>query len=264
MTPVEAYIRAAAQARGIDPDVAVRAARSEGGLNDPFRHGEGPAPKSQAPGLGSKEHSFGPFQLYISGTGAGLGDTALAKGIDPRKDWQGGVDLALDTVAQEGWKQWYGPKKAGIGRWDGVKQGVSRPLGTTINSAPISVASGSTGPLPPLPSRTVADAPIANVAAAPTQTPIQQMQGGDVKGGILAGLEMLNNPTAAGKSSPLETMSSLIGQNQQQAAEEMQIQPSGALAAAEGADAQRMAAAQGLMAQILASKKKIPGLSLMG
>lgn len=264
MTPVEAYIRASAAARGIDPDVAVRAAKSEGGLNDPFRHGEGPAPKSQDPSLGSKEHSFGPFQLYISGRGAGLGDAALARGIDPRKDWKGGVDLALDTVAKEGWQQWYGPRKAGIGRWDGVKQGVSRPLGTTINSAPISVASGAPGPLSPLPSRNIADAPIADVAAAPTQTPMQQIQGGDVKGGILAGLEMLGQPTGAGKPSPLESMQSLVKPQGSGDSYDSVIQPTGALAASEAGDAQRMAAAQGLMAQILASKKKIPGMSLMG
>jgi hypothetical protein len=32
MTPLEAYIRAAAQQRGINPDIAVTVARHEGGL----------------------------------------------------------------------------------------------------------------------------------------------------------------------------------------------------------------------------------------
>lgn len=259
MTPVEEYIRASAIARGLDPDVAVRAAKSEGGLNDPFRHGEGPAPKSQAKGLGDKEHSFGPFQLYISGTGAGLGDAALARGIDPRKDWKGGIDLALDTVAQEGWKQWYGPAKAGISRWEGVRPG-AKPLGTTINSAPISVASGSTGPLAPLPSSVVGDAPIA---AAPTASL------GEIPGLVakdpMAALSLLTAEGKDGKASPLDSLASAMGGGSGGGGGIVPIQPTGALAAAEAGDAPRMAAAQGLMAQILAARKsKVPGLSLMG
>lgn len=108
------YIRQAAAARGIDPNIALRVASGEGGLSNPFRHGEGPAPRSQAAGLGATENSYGPFQLYISGTGAGLGDRALAAGIDPRKNWQGGVDFALDEAKRKGWGQWYGAKAQGI------------------------------------------------------------------------------------------------------------------------------------------------------
>ena len=37
---IEAYIRAAAIARGIDPDIAVRVAKAEGGLSDPTRRAE--------------------------------------------------------------------------------------------------------------------------------------------------------------------------------------------------------------------------------
>jgi hypothetical protein len=120
MTPLEAYIRAAAHQRGINPDIAVTVARHEGGLTDPFRRGEGPAPRSQAPGLGGTENSFGPFQLYVSGTGAGLGDRAMAAGIDPRKDWQHGIDFALDEVRRKGWGQWYGARAAGITGMEGV------------------------------------------------------------------------------------------------------------------------------------------------
>lgn len=120
MSEIEAYLRQSALARGIDPDIAVRVARGEGGLKDPFRHGEGPAPKSQLAAFGTREHSFGPLQLYISGTGAGLGDRALAAGIDPRKNWKGGVDFALDEVRKKGWGQWYGAKAQGITGMMGV------------------------------------------------------------------------------------------------------------------------------------------------
>lgn len=114
------YIRQAAIKRGIDPEIALRVARSEGGLSDPFRRGQGPAPRSQAAGLGATENSIGPFQLYISGTGAGLGDRAMAAGVDPSKNWQGGIDFALDEVARKGWGQWYGAKSQGITGMMGV------------------------------------------------------------------------------------------------------------------------------------------------
>lgn len=117
---IEEFIRQRAPMYGVNPDIAVRVARSEGGLHDPFRRGMGPAPRSQAPGLGSTENSYGPFQLYVSGTGAGLGDRAMAAGIDPRKDWQAGVDYALKEASQKGWGQWYGAKNTGIGNWQGI------------------------------------------------------------------------------------------------------------------------------------------------
>lgn len=119
-TELEAYLRRAAAARGIDPDVVVRVAKGEGGLSDPFRRGAGPAPRSQAPGLGATENSYGPLQLYVSGTGAGLGDRAMAAGIDPSKNWKGGVDFALDEVKRKGWGQWYGAKAQGITGMMGV------------------------------------------------------------------------------------------------------------------------------------------------
>ena len=139
--PLVEYIRQAAMARGIDPSVAVRVAQGEGGLSNPFRHGEGPAPKTQAPQFGSKENSFGPFQLYISGTGAGLGDKALAAGIDPRKNWQAGVDYALDTAKKDGWGQWYGAKAQGITGMMGINGNPSSvPGAPSVASATPSVS----------------------------------------------------------------------------------------------------------------------------
>ncbi len=123
MTEIEAYIRQLAPTLGIDPDVAVAVARSEGGLVDPFRRGEGPPPKSQAPGLGSTENSYGPFQLYISGNNAGLGDRAVASGVDPQKDWKQGVNYALTEAANKGWGQWYGAANSGIDTWQGITRG---------------------------------------------------------------------------------------------------------------------------------------------
>lgn len=159
MSALDAYIRQAALARGIDPNVALRVAGGEGGLENPFRHGEGPAPKSQDPRLGKLENSFGPFQLYVSGTGAGLGDKALAAGIDPRKNWQGGVDFALDNAKSGGWGPWYGAKAAGITGMMGIG-GV--PAG---GAAPLPVASA--GPTAPGLPQAFGDRVAPQAAAAP-------------------------------------------------------------------------------------------------
>jgi hypothetical protein len=110
MAIIEQYTRQAAAARGIDPDTAVRVARSEGGLHDPFQ-------QSNIVKNGVREPSFGPFQLYMNG---GLGNKALAAGIDPRTNWQGGVDFALNAAAQGGWSPWYGARAVGVGNWDGL------------------------------------------------------------------------------------------------------------------------------------------------
>lgn len=251
MSAIEEYIRRAAALRGINPNVAVRAALSEGGLSDPYQRGRGPAPKSQK--FGGTEHSFGPFQMYISGTGAGLGDAALAKGIDPRTNWKGGVDFALDTVAKEGWKQWYGPAKAGIGRWDGVKG--AKPIGVSLTSSGPTDIGTITEP--------------AGVEAAPKKgiqpdSALGLIQSGDVSGGILAGLGTLSAKPEGGGASQLDQLASAMGGGSG-GSDIVPVQPTGALAAAEAADATRMASAQGLMAQILAARKsRVPGLSLMG
>lgn len=145
MTELEDYIRQAAIARKIDPSIALRVAGGEGGLQNPFRHGEGPAPKSQAPGFGALENSFGPFQLYVSGTGAGLGDRAVAAGIDPRKNWQGGVDFALDEAKRAGWGQWYGAKAAGITGMMGIGGAPGPAVATMTGASPITPSPGGTG-----------------------------------------------------------------------------------------------------------------------
>ncbi|RJQ38254.1 MAG: hypothetical protein C4555_05165 [Dehalococcoidia bacterium] len=109
----EAYIRAAAAKRGIDPEVALNVARTEG---------LGPASKGQY-AVGDKGKSFGPYQLY---TGGGLGNEFQKKtGLDPSdpKNWRQGVDFALDTAKQRGWGAWRGPidKQLGLGQWGGIK-----------------------------------------------------------------------------------------------------------------------------------------------
>lgn len=108
----EAYIRRAAAARGIDPDIAVRVARSEG-LGGAYS--------------GDRGSSFGDFQLHYGGmasggmAGKGLGDSFTKKtGLDAKDPatWRQQADFALDEAAKRGWGDWHGWKGdsfAGIG-----------------------------------------------------------------------------------------------------------------------------------------------------
>lgn len=112
-TEIGAYIRDAAIKRGIDPDIALRVAKSEGGL-DSWNL------QSNYVKNGVREPSFGPFQLY---KGGGLGNAMMKQtGLDPALAANGpaGVDFALDNAKKSGWGQWYGAAKAGIGDWEGI------------------------------------------------------------------------------------------------------------------------------------------------
>jgi hypothetical protein len=121
-TEVEAYIRQQAILRGMDPDRVVAAVNTEGGVRDPFR-------QAGYVKNGYREPSYGPMQLLVGGDGTGfpegLGNKMIREtGVDPRQDWQAGIRYGLDTVKNEGWRQWYGPKNAGYDRWYGVNKDV--------------------------------------------------------------------------------------------------------------------------------------------
>lgn len=244
---IEAYIRAAARARNIDEDIAVRVARGEGGLNDPYRRGQGPAPKSQR--FGGTEHSFGPLQLYISGSGAGLGDRALAAGVDPRKDWKGGINFALDEVNRDGWRQWYGAKNVGVGRWDGITN-----KGTTL-SHPLA---GNRAP-PITETTVVGDMPIAAVAGTP-DTPV--VADTATPEGFLSAIA---KDTEKGDKGSLATLAAAFGggssgQDAQAQAHAAPIQSM--LPALESADMTRMQMASQMMQSLLANSRKRYGTTI--
>lgn len=116
---VERYIRDAAVARGIDPEIAVRVARSEGlapnTWQSNYRRG------------GYREPSYGPFQLLVGGPGTGFprgmgNDFKRVTGLDPAnpENVYQSIDFALDHAAQHGWGAWYGAPKVGISRYQGI------------------------------------------------------------------------------------------------------------------------------------------------
>jgi hypothetical protein len=157
---IEAYIRDAARARGIDPDVAVKVAKSEGLQNGTWQ--------SHYTKGGVREPSYGPYQLLVGGAGTGfpkgLGNAFMrATGLDPRSKnslWAG-IDFALNTAAKVGWGQWYGAAKVGVDKWTGLRGAQPAP----INQQAVQIAQA---PLP-------ADAPIpepASLVARVDEAPI--------------------------------------------------------------------------------------------
>lgn len=135
---IASYISQAATARGIDPDIALRVAKSEGGLGS-WNQQSNYIMKS-----GIREPSFGPFQLY---KGGGLGNSFMAKtGLDPALAQNGpaGVDFALDYASKNGWGAWYGAGKAGIGNFEGIG-GASKSAADAVNKLANSAGSATQG-----------------------------------------------------------------------------------------------------------------------
>ncbi|WSH67106.1 hypothetical protein U8Q05_12120 [Rhizobium ruizarguesonis] len=134
---IASYISQAAAKRGIDPDIALRVAKSEGGL-DSWNL------QSTYKKNGVQEPSFGPFQLY---KGGGLGNDFMRKtGLDPALAQNGpaGVDFALDHASKNGWGAWYGAGKAGIGNFEGIG-GASKSAADAVNKLATSAGSATQG-----------------------------------------------------------------------------------------------------------------------
>lgn len=111
----ETYIRGAAEARGIDPDVAVQVARSEGLYANPNE-----AYQSNVYNGNRREPSFGPFQLHRSYLGR---DFEQATGLDltDPDNWAATVDFALDHAATNGWGAFHGAANTGISNQEGLQ-----------------------------------------------------------------------------------------------------------------------------------------------
>lgn len=197
------YIRQSASARGIDPDIALRVAMSEGGVKDPVR-------QSDYVKNGVREASYGPFQLYMGG---GLGNKALEAGVDPRdpNQWRQGVDFALDQAATGGWSPWYGAAKVGVGNRAGLDnaraigfnpQPASTPAAAAIEAVSptaayvdpmVSVRPNAMAPPMPAPVEVAA----RPVASAPMEAPPQAPQQSSPPPAILAqALRVMADPRA--------------------------------------------------------------------
>lgn len=108
-----AYIRQSAIANGINPDVALRIAASEG------LGGSIPGVRMTP---GDKGTSFGPYQLHYGGRGSLGTEYTRATGHhagDP-KHWQEQIDFALRYAGKnKTWAPWFGRGPAGVGTHEG-------------------------------------------------------------------------------------------------------------------------------------------------
>jgi hypothetical protein len=113
-----AYIRETAKKYGVDPEVALRVAKSEG-----LSTFQSSVPKTGKGSHGGREDSWGAFQLYMGG---GLGNAyQKATGKDPRDpaNEKDTIDYALKHASQHGWGPWHGAKNTGIGEFEGIGAG---------------------------------------------------------------------------------------------------------------------------------------------
>lgn len=123
----EAQIRAYAAQIGIDPDIAVAVARSEG-----LAPGVWQSNVQQPYG---RERSYGAFQLHVApeGRNPGLGNEFVAKtGLDPADpaNWEAVNKFALDAARRGGWSPWMGAKKIGVTGMAGIGGEAAAPTPT--------------------------------------------------------------------------------------------------------------------------------------
>ena len=117
----EAFIRATAAQAGIDPDIAMAVAKSEG-----FNKFSG-----------DNNTSFGAFQLHVTpgGRGHAVGDEfRKSSGLDPsdQANERQGISYALQWVRTHGWGDFHGAANSGIGPQQGIRTG---PISVTIQTA---------------------------------------------------------------------------------------------------------------------------------
>jgi hypothetical protein len=128
---MEAYIRAKAVEMGIDPDVAVRVARSEGLAENTWQ--------SDLEQPYGREASYGPFQLHVDPTGKrpGMGNDFMdATGLNPANPdtWDEGVDFALGQAKKGGWGPWMGAAKENITGFMGIGGKPAEPAMTAYHT----------------------------------------------------------------------------------------------------------------------------------
>ena len=154
---VAGYIRSAASKRGIDPEVAIKVAQSEGGL------------VPNRTGVFKTGQSFWPFQLHYGGPGyekfgnvAGMGNSFTAQtGYQPGDPsaWRAATDYALDAAQKNGWGAWYGARNVGVTGRQGIGSApaavpvTDRSGGAEPWAQDLLAAVGSSQPSTPLPSR---------------------------------------------------------------------------------------------------------------
>lgn len=118
---IEGFIAEASLMRGIDPQVALRVCRSEGGVDEYAKRGTFATGSSW---WSLQLHYGGPGYEYL-GTVAGMG-TGFTKltGWQPGEEaaWRDAARYGLNRAKASGWGAWYGAAHVGIAQWEGIDQ----------------------------------------------------------------------------------------------------------------------------------------------
>ena len=170
------FIKQYSSAIGIDPDIALKVARSEG-------LGAGIWQSNYVKG-GFREPSFGPFQLLKGGKGTGfgtgLGNRFMAQtGLDPADpaNWQQSTAFALDQAKANGWGAWFGAQKQGITGFAGIDRNVTNASQALDKLATSSVDTAKT-----------LEGGLGMLGSALNQFPAAPSGGGGLLGSLLGGL----------------------------------------------------------------------------
>ena len=112
-----------AVARGIDPNIALKVARSEGLQPGVWQ-------SNNIYKSGKRERSYSPWQMNIDSPNA-LGSAFWNEtGKDPRDpaNWKAIKDYALDRAKKAGWGDWYGAAKVGVHGKAGIDDSPWTPM----------------------------------------------------------------------------------------------------------------------------------------
>lgn len=125
-TDIEQFIRDAATARGINPDIAIQVCHTEGGVTEPARCGDfsGPPWHSGKSWWALQLHYGGigtPWQHFGGTAGMGNGFTALTgwQPGDPAA-WRDAARYGLNRARTGGWNAWYGAATVGVRDFMGI------------------------------------------------------------------------------------------------------------------------------------------------
>jgi hypothetical protein len=169
------FIQQYASAIGIDPNIALKVARSEG-------LGAG-IWQSNYVKNGFREPSFGPLQLLKGGPGTGfgkgLGNRFMEQtGLDPADpmNWRQSTAFALDQAKESGWGAWYGAKNQGITGFMGIDRSASKAVGALdkLTTSSVDTATSLSGGL-------------GKLGSSLSQFPAAPMMGGAGGGGGFLG-----------------------------------------------------------------------------
>lgn len=124
----EAFIRQSAATAGIDPDVAVAVAKSEGFSKF----------------TGDNGTSFGAFQLHVTpgGRGAAVGDQFKSlTGLDPsnQANERETIMFALEWAKRHGWGDFHGAARTHVSEWQGIGGGGSHTSTSIAVNGPVNI-----------------------------------------------------------------------------------------------------------------------------